>query len=290
MWPFNRKPREPDVVGTFGGPPAAAIGVRRLERPCSTQFSGEANAFAICGKCGWKLGEHMQEFLRPGGVHYVDSADYERAPHNPHQQLIPAAPPEEQMTSSELVRAAGDSVPALTKAVTVIATRFEQLVDNLHGMNRALGEFRTDVILPFREELKHLRYNTGDRLTQASTDLEKYVAGLDKILWATLRAQGMTDVQIRTYREEHGMQPEAPTGPELALHLQELEDLRESNAALVRQNQRLLARLDGHHFSPGESEWTEKPACTCSVCREYRSKIDSAMLEATHAPDPRHGA
>lgn len=201
-----------------------------------------------------------------------------RAPHNPHQQLITQAEAEAK-TATQLVAAAGDKVPALVSAVTTIASRFEQFVGNIHALNVGLQEFKRDVMLPFRDQLNDLKYNTGDRLNHVSTDLEKYVTKLDQVMWAVLRAQGMSDDAIRSFRTEHGMTPEAPKGFELAAHMAEFEDLKASNERLAKQNKRLLARLDSHHFSVGESEWELKEGCLCSVCRDYRKQMQEGLAE-----------
>lgn len=202
-----------------------------------------------------------------------------RAPRNPTQQLI-TREQAQQRTATELVVAAGDNVPALVSAVGTIAQRFEQFVGNIDALNRSLGEFKHEVMLPFKEELKYLRYTTGDRLNHVSHDLEGYVSKLDKVLWAALRAQGMTDDQIRTFRTEQGMTPEAPRGFELEAHIREFEALKTQNADLIRQNTRLLARMDGHHFENGEGEWLYKEACRCNVCIRHRQEMQTAAQEA----------
>lgn len=198
-----------------------------------------------------------------------------RATHNPRQTLMP-----EGFTVTQLVELA-HSVPAMLEAQRTIAQRFEQFVGNIAALNTALGEFKQQVMLPFREELHHLRYNTGDRMTQVCTDLDSFVSKLDQVVWGALRANGMSDDQIRRYREEHGMQPEAPTGPELVSHLRELEALRRSNADLVVQNQRLLARLDTKHtFSQGEDGWVWHQDCECVQCQQRTQQIAAEQDEA----------
>jgi hypothetical protein len=197
----------------------------------------------------------------------------ERAPHNPHQQLILAT---EGKPLTEIVAAAGSNVPALVDAVTVMATRFTQFVDNIHSLNKTLGEFRQQVIGPFQQELKYLRYTTGERLNHASNDLEVYVRKLDQVIWGALRAAGMSDEQIRTYRQVNGMQPEAPRGPELE------QALEEAVRVLSHQNQRLVAQLDTRHeFRPGEDGWTFHPGCECTQCLAKTQEVAAMQQEVT---------
>lgn len=214
----------------------------------------------------------------------IAKARAERAPHNPFQQVILASEAS-QRSATQLVTEAGSNVPALVSAVGAIAQRFEQFVANIHDLNKGLGEFKNEVMVPFREELKYLRYNTGDRLNHVSGDLEKYVAKLDQVLWGALRANGMSDEAIRAFRTEHGMEPEAPRGYELEAHMREVEELRAQNAALIRQNQRLLARVNGHWFSGGEGEWVYKEDCPCGVCLDHRNQLKAAQVEAAGASE-----
>lgn len=208
----------------------------------------------------------------------VHEAAGERAPHNPVQTLMP-----EGMTANELV-AAAQSMPALVVAVGTIAKRFEQFVGNVDLLNRTLGEFKRDVLQPLREELHHIRYNTGDRLTQTCNDIDAYVGKLDQVLWGALRAQGLSDDQIRTFRTEHGMSPETPRGPELALHLAKVEELRRSNQILVDQNRRLMAQLDTRHtFAQGENGWVWHQSCPCLQCVNETQRISAAQAEVLRA-------
>jgi hypothetical protein len=105
-----------------------------------------------------------------------------RAPHNPHQQLIPAvANPADALTATELVEAAR-SIPALVTAVATIAARYETLATNIDALNRGLADFKREIVEPFREELHNLRYSTGDRLNHFATDLERAVNTLERVL------------------------------------------------------------------------------------------------------------
>lgn len=240
----------------------------------------------ICGRC-------KQQGTGPSENHVCPSIDpdqvskqiatiaAERAPHNPHQALILAG---EGKPLTEVVAAAGSNVPALMDAMTIMASRYGQLVENIHTLNRALGEFREQVVGPFQQELKYLRYTTGERLNHASNDLEVYVSKLDKVLWGALRATGMTDEQIQRYRTEHGMQPEAPRGPELEQHIARVEALEESNRQLIKQNQRLLAQLDTRHeFRQGEDGWVFHQECQCMQCRAQYQQLAAAQKEAARA-------
>lgn len=203
----------------------------------------------------------------------------ERAPHNPRQQLI-TADEAGQRTATELVAEAGVHLPALTQAMSSIAARYEGLARNLDALNRGLGEFKHEVMLPFREELKYLRYTTGDRLNHVSADLETYVSKLDKVLWAALRAQGLSDTAIRQFREEQGMQPEAPRGFELEAHIREVEGMKETIARLTEQNRRLIAGGSGHIFGRGVTAWVFHPNCQCEVCKTHREQVQAAEAEA----------
>ncbi len=165
-----------------------------------------------------------------------------RAPHNPRQQLI-TQQEAAQRTATELLAAAGENVPALFQAMGTIAERFEQFVNNIDVLNRTLGEFKHDVMAPFKEELKFLRYNLGDKANGAITNMQTLVAQLDKQIWAVLRAKGMTDEQIRSFRTENGMNPEAPSGQELEDHVRYVQECEESNRTLTEQNQRLLEEV-----------------------------------------------
>jgi hypothetical protein len=201
-----------------------------------------------------------------------------RAPHNPHQQLIPAG---QQQTATELVAAAGTNLPMLAGALGQIAQRFEQSVQATHALNVGLAQFRETVVNGLMGELKQLRYNLGDKLTHTTTNLDAMVNQLDKVLWSALRAQGMSDDAIRQYRTEHGMEPEAPSGPELIAHLAELEGLRAANAALVAQNQRLLVQLEGvHQIRQEEAGWVWHQECQCMQCQREGDAIAAAQEEA----------
>lgn len=231
----------------------------------------------ICGRCKAEGTGPSEDHVCPSQA--IATLSGERAPHNPHQQLILA---NEGKSLTDIAAAAGDNVPALMNAVTVIAHRFGDMVNNLHTLNTTLGEFRQQVVGPFMQELKYLRYTTGERLNHASNDLEVYVRKLDQVIWGALRASGMTDEQIAKYREVHGMQPEAPRGPELEMHVQRVEALEEAVRVLTHQNQRLVAQLDTRHaFGQGEDGWVWHQGCECLQCvAEYNRQV-AAQKEAS---------
>lgn len=218
----------------------------------------------------------------------IEAAKRERARHNPYQSLVPAAAGE-QRTSRELVDAAiAQPIPEEVRvALVTIAGRFEQMVGNVNALNRAMHEFKDQVVQPFREELKHLRYSTGDRLNKTSTNLEIYVDKLEKVMWGALRAQGMSDAQIRTFREENGMQPEAPTSDELTHHLDEIQAMKRTIEDLTRQNRRLIALNTGHVFKTDFGrpvvEWEYQEVCVCAVCHDHREALEQAGTEANRA-------
>lgn len=210
-----------------------------------------------------------------------------RAPHNPHQALVPRTEGD-QRSSSEIVAAAG-TLLEMGQALQTIAARFEQGMANVHALNVGLQEFKRDLVIPFREELKHLRYTTGDRLNKTSTDLERYVYQLDKVLWGALRSTGMSDAQIKLFREEHGMHPEAPSSQELEAHLDKTEAMERTIADLVKQNRRLIAAATGHDFAYDtnlgqlERDWTYHAGCECEVCVDHARELGGAFDEAGRA-------
>lgn len=203
-----------------------------------------------------------------------------RAKHNPHQGLVPLAAGEGRR-ATDLAAAVPQAVPEEVRtALTTIAGRFEQLVGNVHALNRAMHDFKTEIVVPFREELKHLRYSTGDRLNKTSTNLEIYVGKLEKVIWGALRAQGMSDAQIRAFREENGMQPEAPTSDELTAHVARVEAMERTIEDLTRQNRRLIAVSTGHDFGGVSGPWEYAEGCKCVVCSDHARELGGALTEA----------
>lgn len=249
----------------------------RDARACELTYSEFANATETCTACGWPLGAHKTEYGAP-----IAQMGEERAPRNPDQQLI-LAEETSQRTATELITSAGNSVPALASALTVIAQRFEQSVQASHELNRGLAEFRNETVKPLIEELKFLRYNLGDRVNKTTTNMEVMVDQLDKTIWGALRASGLTDDQIRTYRTEHGMNPEAPSGQELEIHMGQHQALLDQVATLTAQNQRLLAQLGATHtFRDGEAgEWVYHPGCECQACTAQTVQLAAMQSETS---------
>lgn len=212
----------------------------------------------------------------------VQEMAVQRAPHNERYQLIPAGQPLAPPSASDLVDAAAmqESLPALSHAVATIAQRFDQFVSNIHELNKTVGQFKNEVIGPFKEELRYLRHTTGDRLNHVSTDLEKYVAKLDQVLWGALRAQGMSDAQIREFRTETGMEPEAPRGFEIETHMAQVAEMEATIERLACQNRRLIAAMSGHVFGHNVKEWVFHPNCICEVCSDRRKVLEQATQEA----------
>lgn len=130
----------------------------------------------------------------------------------------------------------------LQSDVSATKTALTQMTDNVHRMNLALGEMQEKVLEPVKKEMAFLRYNLGDKVNVTTTYMEKMVKMLDKQIWAVLRAKGMKDTQIRKFRDDHGMNPEEPSGPELEAQQRALEDMAESNVQLIEQNKRLLVQ------------------------------------------------
>lgn len=285
---FGRKPAQfhEDQSETEKGP--------TWDTPCTLSYGDFANPLLDCKRCGHLIGRHARCEPKPGSVTYVDRPDGDtaeepplpediRAPHNARGQVI-LAREQRQSTATELIAAAGNSVPALAAALTTIASRFEDSVRASDAMNRGLGEFRAEVIVPLREELKFLRYNLGDKVNRTTTNMEVMVDQLDKTIWGALRASGLTDAQIRTYREEHGMQPEAPSGQELELHMTQHQGLMDQVAALTEQNRRLLELLGGepeHVFwAEDAGQWVFHEGCVCERCRS-QSRGNEMTREAS---------
>lgn len=188
----------------------------------------------------------------------------------------------ENQTATSLV----DRVESLEDAkavLRVIATRLEMTAQSSDQLNRALAHFKEFSVNPLVEELRQLRYNMGDRLTRSSQNLEVCVDKLDKVIWAALRAAGMSDAQIRTFRTENGMAPEAPRGDELMAHLQMVDGLKASNIALIDQNQYLLAKLDGRHVFSAQAahSWVYDPDCQCEVCAAVTRERAQALAEVS---------
>jgi hypothetical protein len=236
---------------------------QRAAQPCSYEYGPMANSLAHCRLCGWPIGDHAMVQIR--------------AAHNPRQQIITKGESEERVATELMEGAIADrNVPALVKAMTTIAERFEASVRATDAMNRALGDFVQSTVVPLREELKSLRFDLGDRVKASANDLSVYVDKLDKVIWAALRSHGLSDDQIREFRSENGMQPEAPRGHELEAHVAEVEEMRATIESLTRQNRRLIARIDGHWFTPGEADWSYKQGCKCQVCQGEERRIAEA--------------
>lgn len=194
------------------------------------------------------------------------------------QENTSVMPLEQGHSVSMLVADDPTSLAELVRSLRIIADRAEQSVQNAHQLNLAIGAFRTDVINPLREELRQFSYNVGDRMTGVTQNLELYVSKLDQILCSQLKANGMSDAEILAFRRDNGLQPEAPRGRELELHLMEIEELRRSNAALIEQNKRILAKYStGHVFLQEEgSELRWHQGCHCSYCAQETERISQA--------------
>jgi hypothetical protein len=205
----------------------------------------------------------------------IRSIAKKRARHAHRKALVVATP---ASTATRLVRGSKTQV-AMVAAMSTIAQRFEDFVGNIDQLNRALGQFKGEVMEPFREELKYLRYSTGDRLNHVSSDLERYVEKLDKVVIGTLRTAGFTEDQIKLFRAEQGLQPEAPRGFELEAHMLKVAELEKTVESLTWQNQRLIARATGHAFGSLTSEWVFSPACRCEVCTRAGEDLASRIAE-----------
>lgn len=121
--------------------------------------------------------------------------------------------------------------------------RFDAFVDNIAGLNTALGDFRDKQVVPIKEELRHLRYNLGAKAEQTVTNLDVLVAHLDRQINVVMALQGKNPDEIAKFKEAHGIQPFAPTGQELEVQQQMNEAFKEENFNLTEQVKRLLARI-----------------------------------------------
>lgn len=278
------------ILGTEVPVDVPVLGRAREERPCPNVFSVETDPNELCNACGWTAGahdrvsaEHMADIQEAKGDAIQGRAVQTRA-----GKLVSVEGPE-RLTATQLIERAGDSVPALARALTVIAERFEQSVQASHQLNLAIGQFRNEIVTPLREELKYLRFNLGDKVNKTTTNMEVMVDQLDKTIWGALRASGLTDAQIREYRTEHGMNPEAPSGQELEIHLAQTQGLLDQVAALTAQNQRLMAQLGATHvFREGESgEYRYHEGCECRACIEETVRIAAAVKEAEGKARPK---
>jgi hypothetical protein len=231
-------------------------------------------------------GRRISVPLVPGGVTFVAGVDEirrmgeERALQNRTGQLILASE-EPQKTATQLIEQAGDSVPALAQALTVIAERFETSVRSTDQLNRALGEFKEQVMHPFREELRFLRFNLGDKVNQTTTNLEVMVAQLRTLIGAELLAKGVTPAGVQKFMVEHGID-RAPSGEELEMHQAEHQELINQVAALTAQNHRLLSMLNAKHVQWPEDggNWVYHEGCLCEECRK-RAQGTAMQQEAS---------
>jgi hypothetical protein len=239
---------------------------RREPAACAYVWGAFADPDGECLDCGRPVREHAQDPVRRADV--AEMAE-QRAPHNPRGvSVILSGEEERQKTATELIRAAGDSMPALAVALTTIAQRFEDSVRNADTLNRTLGEFKEQVVGPFREELRFLRFNLGDKVNQTTTNMEVMVDKLEKLITANLRSQGFSDEKILEFRVENGLD-RPPSGPELEAHVAEHQELLAQVAALTAQNQRLLAQLSAKHVEWPEDggNWVYHEGCQCERCR-----------------------
>ena len=210
---------------------------------------------------------------KPGSVTFVRGLEEiramgeERAAHNARGQLILASDVP-TLTATQLIEQAGDSVPALAQALTVIAERFETSVRSTDQLNRALGEFKLQIMQPFHEELRFLRFNLGDKVNQTTTNMEVMVDKLRALITAQLLAKGLTPERVQEYLIENGID-RAPSGPELEVHVAEHQGLIDQVAALTAQNHRLLAQLAAKHVTWPEDggNWVYHEGCNCDACR-----------------------
>jgi len=144
-------------------------------------------------------------------------------------------------TASELVVAAGDSVPALASAMGIIARRFEESVQGTHRLNLAVAEFREKAVQQVTEEIKSLRYGIGNKVGQTTDDLAAIVTNLQATVALMIQAQGMSGRRVKELTEKLREQVQAPRAAEFAAYREQVEELIKHAAAVEARNRVLEA-------------------------------------------------
>jgi hypothetical protein len=168
-----------------------------------------------------------------------------RAQHPP-QAVLRLPTTRHAPTSAELVESAGTNVPALVSAMHTMALRFGDFVNNMDAVNRALGEFKHDLVRPMLEEFKSLKYTLSDSAGSSVSQLHAIVGQLDKRLTLILATLGKTPQEIEHLKAEAGI-ADIPSLAELEREgapAVAVEALRATSAELQKQNARLLAELN----------------------------------------------
>ena len=138
-----------------------------------------------------------------------------------------------------------NEVTRISSEVGSLARSFDKFQSNIHELNVALGQMQQKLLVPLKDELDHLRYNTGAKVEQSTTQLNAIVNHLDRQLTTVLKAAGFSSAQVAGFKEEAGIAPNAPTGEELENEVRTRELLQTSNEELIAQNQRLTAKVAG---------------------------------------------
>lgn len=142
---------------------------------------------------------------------------------------------QDHLPSTEITRISTD--------VGILTRRFDEFVGTMHGLNTALGEFRDRQVEPIKAELRHLRYNLGSKVEQTTTQLDSVVNHLDRQINVFLKLQGKSDDEIRKFKIEAGIAPDAPTGPELEAQAALIDGLKEELFHANEQVKRLLEQV-----------------------------------------------
>lgn len=155
---------------------------------------------------------------------------------------------------------ASTALSSLRADVGGIARDFQEFKANIARLNAELGEFRDKAIVPVLKELEYLRYNSGARMEDTASAIDKLVHHLQNQLELLLKARGVDphkrDQAGETPLDRLGVARDRPSLNELATtgvkaneidQGQTIEALTARVDALMRENAdlRRLAVEDG---------------------------------------------
>ena len=163
----------------------------------------------------------------------------------------------------------GTALSRIESNVSALVSEFRKQNENTAALNAALGEFRDTLIVPLREELKNLRFNTGARVEQSSRELELITHHLGKSVRAVLKAAGMTPAQIDGYLHEHGIDFDNQVrNVDLNTYVATIQELREQLQKTVTELAQANLRIKElttvmnaapqtgvHEYRPEENVW-----------------------------------
>lgn len=114
---------------------------------------------------------------------------------------------------------------------------------NLASLNKAMGDFRDQVMVPIRDELKFLRYNLGDKANVTVSQMQGILGHFDKLFVGLLKASGKDEAAISAIRIALGIPANIPSLEQLEAEGRPAVDLGSMQASLttlMTQNQRLI--------------------------------------------------